>query len=274
MSELLTISDGTTTVGVDPEAGGRIAQITFGETPLLVGRDEVGGDPLAWGAFPMVPWAGRIRHGRFEFRGGSYELPRNHGDHAMHGVGFMSAWTITDRTSTSITLHLDLPHDATWPFGGTVDQSFELLDGSLACTMTVTADDRALPVSFGWHPWFRKPEWLEFHPSAMFRRDDDHIAVDELVAVPDGPWDDCFVNHEPVRMRIDSVVITITSDCSHWVVYDEPEHATCVEPQTGPPDAFTIRPEVLEPGASRWASFRLRGMFGPDPDPASASAMV
>jgi aldose 1-epimerase len=31
-------------------------------------------------------------------------------------------------------------------------------------------------------------------------------------------------------------------------VFDEPEHAICVEPQTGPPDAFTLDPVVVRPG--------------------------
>ena len=40
----------------------------------------------------------------------------------------------------------------------------------------------------------------------------------------------------------------VSSSCDHWVVYDQPEHATCVEPQSGPPDGFTLCPEVLAPG--------------------------
>jgi aldose 1-epimerase len=33
------------------------------------------------------------------------------------------------------------------------------------------------------------------------------------------------------------------------VVYDKPEHATCVEPQSGPPDAVNLGvATVLEPG--------------------------
>ena len=59
-------------------------------------------------------------------------------------------------------------------------------------------------------------------------------------------------------LEIDGVHVTISSACDHWVVYDEPPHATCVEPQTGPPDAFNIRPEVVEPGASYSADFQLR----------------
>jgi len=257
VSVLPTLTSGPIRVEVDPPAGGRIAQITVDGTPLLVGHDAAGGDTLAWGAYPMTPWAGRVRHGRFEFRGATYELPRNHGDHAMHGVGFTTPWALTDLTPTSIGLRLSLPVDETWPFGGSVTQRLDVFTTGLTASMTVTAQDRAFPVSFGWHPWFRKPDRLDFAPEAMFRRDDDHITVDELVEVSVGPWDDCFVNHEPVGMQIGPVHMTMTSDCTHWVVYDEPGHATCVEPQTGPPDAFTIRPDVVEPGSSRTASFRL-----------------
>ena len=32
----------------------------------------------------------------------------------------------------------------------------------------------------------------------------------------------------------------MSSSCDHWVVYDEPEHAVCIEPQSGPPDAFNL----------------------------------
>jgi aldose 1-epimerase len=124
-------------------------------------------------------------------------------------------------------------------------------------TMQVTATDRAFPVSFGWHPWFRKPESVEFRPERMYRRDHDGITVDELVDVPPGPWDDCFVNRSAVLVRIAGRTLRLTSDCTDWVVYDEPAHATCIEPQTGPPDAFTIAPRILEPGGAHRAWYRI-----------------
>ena len=66
---------------------------------------------------------------------------------------------------------------------------------------------------------------------------------------PTGPWDDCFVNTEPVALTFDGVdVETAIRTAPDWVVYDMPAHATCVEPQSGPPDAFNIRPNRLEPG--------------------------
>jgi len=252
-----TIGRDDVEVRVDRLAGGRVAQVVVGGTPLLIGPDEASG-AIAWGAYPMVPWAGRIRRGQFDFDGKRHQLPCNHDGHAMHGVGLTMAWDQTARDDASIDLSLDLPSDERWPFGGSVTQRIEVGDGAVSFEMTVTATDRAFPVSFGWHPWFRKPTAIDFRPVSMYRRDDDHIAVDELVDVPHGPWDDCFVNHDPVAMTIDGVDVTLTSECTHWVVYDAPTHATCVEPQTGPPDAFNIAPRILQRFGSASASFRLQ----------------
>ncbi|MFM8955562.1 MAG: hypothetical protein ACKOH9_07230, partial [Actinomycetota bacterium] len=45
----------------------------------------------------------------------------------------------------------------------------------------------------------------------------------------------------------ESIHVTVESDCSHWVVYDQPEHAICVEPQSGPPDGFNLEPFFITP---------------------------
>ncbi len=252
-----TIAAGDIVVEVEPERGGRIGQVTVGGTPILVGRSDEHDAATAWGAYPMVPWAGRIRNGTFEFRGNSYHLPRNHGDHAMHGVGFTAAWGLIGSTSDRIRLGLDMPADERWPFGGRAEQTFEVAEDGLRLHMRVEATEHAFPVSFGWHPWFRKPDRLEVRPEAMYRRDADGIAVAELVDVPDRPWDDCFIVRTPIEMTIAGVEIELRSPCHHWVIYDEPEHATCVEPQTGPPDAFTIAPEVIEAGGSAETSLAI-----------------
>jgi aldose 1-epimerase len=254
------------TMHVDPSLGGRVAQLWIDGTAILVGRDDVpdvlrlpdGSPPAtAWGAYPMVPWAGRIRRGRFEFRGREYSLPINFGDHAIHGVGFSSAWTVVEHEPHDVRLALELPTDASWPFGGRVTQHLTVAGEHVLMRMEVTAADLAFPMSFGWHPWFRKPSRMSFHPARMYRRDDEGIAVDELVPVPPGPWDDCFTNTLPVAVTIDGVDLEITSDCSNWVVFDEFPHATCIEPQTGPPDSFTIAPRVLEPGRTHAAWARI-----------------
>lgn len=244
---------------IAPDEGGRLAQLIVDDVAVLVGHDDLEVPPPAtgWGSFPMVPWAGRIRHGRFTFDGVEYRLPINFDDHAIHGVGFTATWLLVSADHRSAELRLSMPTDDSWPFGGTVVQRFEADDTGLTTTMTVWADDRAFPVSLGWHPWFRKPASVDFSPTAMYRRDDDHMAVDELVPVPDGPWDDCFLNTEPVTIRVADTTLRVTSGCDHWVVYDERAYATCVEPQTGPPDAFNIAVHRLEPGESLSAWYRI-----------------
>lgn len=260
----LRISSDAMVVEVEPGAGGRVAQIAAAGVPLLIDRTDLDRtdpmaepDPMEWGSYPMVPWAGRIRRGRFEFRGRVHHLPINFGAHAIHGVGFTARWEVTVADADRVVLTLDLPDDERWPFGGLVRQQIAIGPGSVLMEIEVTATDRAFPVSFGWHPWFRKPESIEFRPERMYRRDEDGIAVAELVDVPPGPWDDCFVNRSPVFVRIDGVPLRLTSDCTDWVVYDEPVHATCIEPQTGPPDAFTVTPRILEPGTSHRAWYRI-----------------
>jgi aldose 1-epimerase len=153
-------------------------------------------------------------------------------------------------------LSLELPRDDTWPFGGHTDQRITVANGEIVLELAVTAADRRFPAVIGWHPWFRKPDTLAFHPTAMYRRVEG-IAVDERIDVQPGPWDDCFVNVEPVIVTIDDVTVRLTSECTEWVVYDEPEHATCIEPQSGPPDAFNVRPHMLEPGQTLHRSFRI-----------------
>jgi aldose 1-epimerase len=244
---------------IEPLAGGRVGRLGADGTDLLIGRNDLADGPTSvnWGSYPMVPWAGRIRRGQFSFEGRVFQLPINFGRHAIHGVGLIAEWTVGSRTDTSIGLELVLPRDMRWPFGGTARQRIELDGATLTMTLSVTADDRAFPASLGWHPWFRKPESFDFHPSRMYARDDDQMTIDQLVDVPPGPWDDCFVNDQPVVVGIEGATVRLTSNCDHWVVYDEPAVATCIEPQTGPPDAPNIRPNIVGPGATLSAWYRL-----------------
>jgi aldose 1-epimerase len=113
-----------------------------------------------------------------------------------------------------------------------------------------------MPV-LGWHPWFRKPQQLVFEPDAMYPRDQEGIATLPLVPPSPGAWDDCFINRAPVRLHGATGELSLTSDSQHWVVYDQPPHASCVEPQTGPPDAFNLQPEArLLPGQTLQTWFR------------------
>ncbi|HEY5852385.1 MAG TPA: aldose epimerase [Lysobacter sp.] len=254
---LVSIASGALEVDIAPEAGGRIAQIRHRGDEQLVGHGDDTGAVIAWGCYPMVPWAGRIRRGRFGAEHRQYQLPLNLGAHAIHGVGFAMPWRLQSHGADFAELSLMLPQDEYWPFGGSARQRIEVEDGQLRMSLSVTAGERAMPATIGWHPWFRKPDRVQFEPRRMYPRDADGIATRPLVAPTPGPWDDCFINDLPVVIERDGQRVRLSSDCMHWVVYDAAAHASCFEPQSGPPDSFNLEPMLLTPHTSVKAWFLL-----------------
>lgn len=254
---LLGIGAGALAVELAPAAGGRIAQIRYDGREWLVGPGDGDRAAIVWGCYPMAPWAGRLREGAFDFAGRRCRVAPNFGRHAIHGLAFMLPWTVDDHGQAHAELSLRLPRDGRWPFGGVVRQRIRVSADALDLTLQVEAEDLALPACLGWHPWFRKPDRLRFSPRAMYPRDADGIARLPLVPPSPGPWDDCFVNDGPVAIERAGQRLRLETECRHWVVHDAPAHATCVEPQTGPPDAFNLLPQVVAPGEALTARLRL-----------------
>jgi len=249
---------------IDTKAGGRVASLAIDGVELLVGRGE-GAEPFGWGSFVMAPWAGRIRRGRFTWDGVEHEFPATLGPHAIHGVVYDRPWRVDEAGPARTVLSCDLSGAGSpWPFGGRVVHTLQLHPDRLEQRLELQADGGALPATVGWHPWWRRrlpspgggpPVDVRIDAdlslAQLYRRDDDHIPDGRLVPAPPGPWDDCFRGAGPVVLRWPGVLeLAVEHDCSHLVVFDELDHAVCVEPQTGPPDAFTLDPAscVVRPG--------------------------
>ena len=224
---------------VDPRCGGRIASLQVDGREMLVTEDT---DPRGWGAYPMVPWAGRIRSGQFVWCDQTIQMPINLAPHAIHGTVLELAWRVKDRQ----TLVCDLgPH---WPWSGRTESRFELSPDALKWTIEVHADEESFPVVVGWHPWFRRelgpnvPVQLVLEAEQMYTKDEHGIPSGSMHAPNAGPWDDCFrgLRANPILRWSDGFAVEVQSSCDHWVIYNEPPHAVCVEPQSGPPDAFNL----------------------------------
>jgi aldose 1-epimerase len=250
---MIELEAGTAAVTVEPAEGGRIAQIEVNGRRLL--RDDRSNSML-WGSYPMAPWAGRVRHGTFRFGDLEHHLPLNLPPHAIHGTANTAEWIVDDAGPDYCDLHTPL----TWHFGGIAQQHLQLDEGGLLCVLTVAATAAPMPAVIGWHPCFVKPLRAELEFESMYVRDDDSMAVAELVPPKEHPWDDCFVHPTaPLRLHYPDLRLTLDSDCDHWVVYDEPFDVTCVEPQSGPPDAFSIGGAAhLEPGDLLQRHFSIR----------------
>ena len=242
----------------DLDCGGRLAALCIDGLEVLV--TEGSGD-TEWGCYPMVPWAGRVRDGRFVIDGRTHQLPQNLPPHALHGTVFGEQWSSHDDG----TLRCSLGHH--WPWSGDVRSMVTLDAEGLTWRMEVHAGDSAFPAVVGWHPWFRRTladnsvGSLSFEPHAMLTRDATGIPTGERVPPTSGPWDDCFtgVDTNPRVRWTNGLEVELSSTCSHWVVYDEPAHAICVEPQSGPPDAFNLgEAEWVRPGQPLVHTMTLR----------------
>ena len=231
---------------VDLDNGCRLSSLRVLGHELLV---TTGPSPIEWGCYPMAPYAGRVRAGRFEFEGIPHQLPRTLNGHAIHGTVYLQEWE-EDGDTTFVT---DL--GSPWPFPGFVRQDIRLDDHALHLRLEIHATEGPMPVTAGWHPWFRRQVAgteleLDFRPGFVLPRDEEGIATRKPGDVPSGPWDDCFggvatppVLHWPGHLRLQ-----MTTDCGWWVVYNERDYATCVEPQTAPPDALNDQPDLAKPG--------------------------
>jgi aldose 1-epimerase len=243
----VVLSAGDATVTVDPAAGGRVTSLVVDGVELLV---QHGSDVFHWGSFPMAPWLGRLRMGRFQFDDRVIELPVNAPPHALHGLVTERPWSVTASDERSVSLAVDLGADGgdPWPWRCRVSQSVSLDAGNLRCRLAIHAEC-AMPADIGWHPWFAREAIaagrtvaaeLDVSGGRIYLNDADGLPSGELGPPPPPPWDYCFVDLErPPTVRWPGLLeLTVDSDCDHWVFYDMEPSGICVEPWTGPPNSL------------------------------------
>lgn len=254
---MIELRAGAARATVDPEGGGRLTRLRASVVDQLLSEE---------GSFVMAPWAGRTGDGRFTFDGIDYHLPvlRRHAPHAIHGTVRDRAWTVTAATERRVELVTDLGPD--WPWSGRCEQFIDLASDSITLHLTLHADAEPFPAIMGWHPWFRKPSAVVMHAAAMLERGSDHLPTGrrvDPVRPGDRPLDDAFEDPRwPVALLgsdLSRDVHVEATGCRYVVVYDEPGMATCVEPQTGPPNGLVSGDySIVAPGSPLRASTTWR----------------
>lgn len=171
----ITLSAGATEFTVLPEIGMVGASLTHRKQQYLDfhgGVDGVRGGHTS-GLPLLAPWANRL--GSDEYRVGSHSVDlrkvtvhRDENGLPIHGmmVG-RSGWQLVSvraqAASASLVASFDAAADeavmAAFPFPHELLVGFTLSPGRLVVSTTVVASGRrSVPVSFGWHPYFRLPD--------------------------------------------------------------------------------------------------------------------
>ncbi|RIJ13705.1 aldose 1-epimerase [Henriciella mobilis] len=158
-------------MAVQPGVGGRIVSLSFGGVDVF--QPDARPDAMRVfdaGCFPLVPFSNRIRGGTFEFGGCPHTLKRNwDGDeHAIHGEGWTSAWTVTHQDDASIRMWM--ASAGWWPWTYECSQLIRLMPGRVSLSLKVTnLDTSAMPVGLGFHPYFPRNDQtqLQFNAAGM-----------------------------------------------------------------------------------------------------------
>ncbi|MFD8010657.1 aldose 1-epimerase [Streptomyces sp. NPDC058955] len=248
MSNLTRLTAGDAELTINPERGGRIESLRIAGTEVLKQGER-------YGSFPMAPWCGRTRDGRFRDGATTHQLPINAAPHAIHGTVRDRAWTVARASAAEAVLTCELGDP--WPYKGRVTQVLELAEDRLTLRFGVEAYDDSFPAQAGWHPWFLRnlgqggeDVTIGFTPGWQEERGDDHLPTGRRIAPLPGPWDDCFGMPDGVDVTLTwpgELELKVTSRAEWVVIYDEPADAVCVEPQSGPPNGLNTHPRLVTP---------------------------
>ncbi|KIZ19568.1 aldose epimerase [Streptomyces natalensis] len=247
------LAAGDAEVTVRPDLGCRLGSLRVGGVELLRQGDT-------YGSFPMVPWCGRIDHGRFRNGGALHQMPVNAAPHAIHGTGRDLRWRTARAGAREAVFTYRLADPAApWPYPGTVTQQVELAEdgGSLTLTLGVETIGDSFPAQAGWHPWFRRnlgdggaDVTVDFAAEWQEERGADHLPTGRRIPPKPGPWDDCFGMPQGVHVTLTwpgRLQLTVASRAEWVVVYDEQAEAVCIEPQSGPPNGLNTLPHLVTP---------------------------
>ena len=268
----LDFCSGDLSLSLAPSVGGSIASLTWRGMNVLRPSDGESNTPLGLGCFPMVPFAGRIAAGIFEFEGQKVSLKTNLSDphHAIHGQGWRGPWQVISQTADSARLGFDYVADD-WPWSYQAEQSFHLTTDRLVHTLSIINQSQAsMPAGLGLHPYFpRSPDmqlrakidsYFPTDPTLLpleTRAPPGHLdwSLGSLIPThvdnPFGGWDGVAEMFWPDR---DLVVRMATQpSLSNLVVYaPEGQDFICVEPISHEINALNTAPgsmKVLAPSA-------------------------
>ena len=244
--ELRTISVAGHSLSFDLSLGARITQWNYQGLDLIGVR---GSDPVENGCYPMAPGAGRIAGNSLDWQGEAISLPVNYQGFALHGyvldrpIDSFQENEFDDSVEIQFTTMIN-----DWIAPLRIDMKWQLMQHEIHSTIAASTPSLdPIPVVLGWHPWFNnvidgdQVISLDYQGLELAVKAGDFPSGDFIEATKaQGPYDDAFRSKDKlVNLRWGNRLnISICNSHEWFVIYNGAEGFTCVEPQTGPPNAF------------------------------------
>jgi aldose 1-epimerase len=253
------------TVSLD---GARVESIYLDGNAVVTHSDD--GVPTHGGVAVLMPFAGRVRNGRYIFEGTTYQLPVSRDGHALHGFAKDARWVVASKNAHAVTLRSRLKSSG---YPGILDAritySIRPRSFSTECVVTNVAA-RNCPFVAGFHTNFHARNWrIEttglVHRYALADRyfptgKTETFSFEEVS--PGTRLDDCFKVAGTIRLKDESSTFLITrKGMPYLVVYNGTTRnsSVAIEPYTGLDDAYNngIGLSVLRPGQSFRCGYKI-----------------
>jgi aldose 1-epimerase len=155
-----------TSFSVCPEAGGCLLDVTFEGHQILDGyvtKDDIEERSLSKSAV-LFPFPNRLKDGKFEWKGETYQFPLNDPrcKNAIHGFVRFEEFRVRSVEITNYmgAINLILPYRSSrpyFPFDFDLEISYSIqADRFFNVDVTVTnVGTKSFPFGFGWHPYFK-----------------------------------------------------------------------------------------------------------------------
>jgi len=104
----------------------------------------------------LAPWPNRIRDGKWQWRGASYQLAISEPDRqtALHGLVTDAVWDVSSRSDSAVSLETNIDRSEGYPFTLSVRVTYALDEQGIRCEVEVeNRGDSDAPVALGAHPF-------------------------------------------------------------------------------------------------------------------------
>jgi galactose mutarotase-like enzyme len=227
----------------------------------------------------LHPWANRLGghgYGDVDLTGSRDVYIEEHGL-PLHGLrSAVHGWTVSRAGDTELVAGREFAAVPEFPFDHRLQVAAELTPTTLTLTTTLTAGTRAVPLSFGYHPFFQLPgvpreRWEIALPVAdRLLLDENMVPTGERVGAGDldGPlgerlFDDGFTLDDrrgPFVLRGGGRRIEVAFERGYpyaQIFAPAAADVICFEPMTAPADALRHSPELVAPGETFSARFSV-----------------
>ena len=214
----------------------------------------------------LHPWANRLSDPL-----AGADVPRDDNGLPIHGT-HPAAWTVEAQAGTSLFATLRYDAVPVFPFAHRVTQLVRLSPGGVRIDTTVRpTGDEAVPVAFGFHPYFRvsRDEVVALPARRRLVADERLIPTGEVVEEPaelaplgDRAFDEGYEVAQGARFAIGRrLVVAFLGGYTHAQFYAPPgSDFICFEPMTAPVNALVSGAGLrrVAPGDVFRAAFEIR----------------